>query len=103
MTIVFPQDVIGNVGNHCRLPAMRSRSARPHARTDHATINGPTVFGWKARSGAVSQGYAVRIEQQYRTQHAGKLLLHGSAKTFQNFWERRLRGDLLQNALVEPG
>src|ERR1700730_12483249 len=100
ISVVLPEWILKNVGDHNRLSAVHGRAARPSLRSDAKTVDGLAVGLRKAGSSTVPHVFSILIEEQHRAKQAGKLRFHDAHQVFQRFLERCIASYHLQNAAL---
>jgi hypothetical protein len=101
ITIVSPEWIRINVGNHYWLLTISRRAARADAGTNPCPINRFCVFFGQAGRRAMPQSGSIGIQKKNGAQQPEMLLLDVGAENFQNVRERGLRPDHCQDGLIE--
>ena len=101
MATIFPQIVFCNVSDDHRFPAKDRRAAGPHTGADFQSIDHSAIGFGETGSGAMPEGYAIKIEEKNRAEKFRKLLLHELAQAFQDCGQRSLGGDEFKDFFIE--
>src|SRR5260370_38465185 len=99
-SIRLPERILENVGDDNRLSAVDGRAARSRLRSDAKAVDGLGVGLGKAGGGAVPHMLPVLVEEQDRTEQAGKLGFHNPYQLLQNFLQQSITGYHFQNTAL---